>query len=456
MHPKVGMPAGCDLARVNSCAPTYDALAAAGALWQCPAGANSTATCGAGGCVQGTGDNPLCTGTLDDEHPCCCPRAGCAAEPLFNWIVGVCRGYGCACGNSSAKSCGDGRCGGGCGGPMVPCCFGQDVSPLTPYYDEGTHAKVNYVAAYQFDAAAGLWRIQEQSSFNTDGSRPTFDMMKPLGGLSEDQAWLAPQPGGSAFWSVGYYPAGVKGVGPPGAMFVLSTEDWFAGTFYMLNQLALDRGPDAGFPRSRCPGGVNDNCWASGNSGEMDFLEAPWNKPSAGLPPLNYTQTYSTQNNQIGRCFNGGVNGGGFGSKNFLLTEPSPLSGAPPEPVVYVAVVDSVGVFVYRIPGDEAGAIWPGIGRRAANATVQASPSRLADSANPGNTSYAMTFTSNCQARNVTQARAQQCGFNGDQGFCGNWFSLMDDTGQPLFPSADCERDVRGGATMPWCRSIVQ
>ena len=67
-----------------------------------------------------------------------------------------------------------------------------------------------------------------------------------------------------------------------------------------------------------------------------------------------------------------------------------------------------------------------------------------------------MTFTSNCQARNVTQARAQQCGFNGDQGFCGNWFSLMADTGQPLFPSADCERDVRGGATMPWCRSIVQ
>ena len=29
----------------------------------------------------------------------------------------------------------------------------------------------------------------------------------------------------------GYYPAGVRGVGVPGAMFVLSTEDWFGATW---------------------------------------------------------------------------------------------------------------------------------------------------------------------------------------------------------------------------------
>ncbi len=36
----------------------------------------------------------------------------------------------------------------------------------------------------------------------------------------------------AVFWSVGYYPAGVRGVGPPGAMFVMSTEDWWGGTWY--------------------------------------------------------------------------------------------------------------------------------------------------------------------------------------------------------------------------------
>ena len=56
---------------------------------------------------------------------------------------------------------------------------------------------------------------------------------------------------------------------------------------------------------------------------------------------------------QVGRCFNGGVNSGGFGSNNFILTEQSPLSGASSEAIVYVAVVDSVGNWVYRIPASE-------------------------------------------------------------------------------------------------------
>jgi len=35
----------------------------------------------------------------------------------------------------------------------------------------------------------------------------------------------------------GYYPAGVRGIGGSAVMFVLSTEDWFGGTWYMLNQV---------------------------------------------------------------------------------------------------------------------------------------------------------------------------------------------------------------------------
>ena len=214
----------------------------------------------------------------------------------------------------------------------------------------------------------------------------------------------------------------------------------------MLNQLTLDRGPGTAYPKSGCPGGINDNCWAGGNagetlrrsrlcvrinclrrecamsaaaplslySGEMDFLESPWNKPDAAR--LNYTQSYSTQNNQVGRCFTGGVNGGGFGSENYLLTEASPLAGAPSEPIIYVAIVDSVGNWVYRLPAARAAEIWPGLGRTAANATVQAAPNLRPDSVNPGLTAYAATFTSNCQATNRTAALAQNCAFNGQQG----------------------------------------
>ena len=178
-----------------------------------------------------------------------------------------------------------------------------------------------------------------------------------------------------------------------------------------------------------------------------------WNNPATAA--LNYTQSFATQNNQVGRCFNGGVNTGGFNAANYLLTEPSPLSGAPPEPIVYVAVVDAVGNWVYRIPAGEVEAIWPGLGRRGANASVQAAPNRAPDSVNPGTTPYGMTFTSNCQATSMSEAQAQGCAFNGQQGFCGNWFAGMADTRQPLFPSGDCARDTRGGATMPWCACMV-
>ena len=152
MHPQIGFPSGCNIDKVNSCAPTYDSLRSAGQLWTCPAGNASKRTCattaGASACVAGSGGNPTCT-NLDADHPCCCPAAGCYTEPLFNWVIGVCRGSGCACGTSTAKSCAPqnqtGRCSASCTGPTVPCCFGADVSPLQPYYTEGSHARINYI-----------------------------------------------------------------------------------------------------------------------------------------------------------------------------------------------------------------------------------------------------------------------------------------------------------------------
>lgn len=464
MHPTVTgfTKPTCNLSVTGSCAPSYADLDAAGVLWPCPDGDESPRTCASSAtCVPSldpASGNPLCPKLLNDSSPCCCPAAGCFAEPQFNWIIGVCKGASCACGSTktTANSCApqnrSDQCGADCTGAKVPCCFGADVSDLVPYYEEGTHALVNYVAAYQFDVGSQTWRLAADSSFNTDGSRPAFDLLKPYGGLSEADAWLAPQPGGSVFWSLGYYPAGVRGVGPPGMMFVLSTEDWFGGTFYMLNTLAMNRGPGNSYPAAKCKT-TNSNCWAAGNSGEMDFLEPGWNNPKTAAS--DYRQSFSTQDNQIGRCFNGGVNGGGFDSPNYILTENSPLAGAPAEPMLYVAVVDSVGTWVYRIPAADAPTLWPGLGRRVANATVRAAPTRAADSMNPGNTSFGASFTSNCQAKTVADARMQECGFNGDQGWCGNWWMELANTQQPLFPSESCERDVRGGATMPWCKSMV-
>ena len=223
---------------------------------------------------------------------------------------------------------------------------------------------------------------------------------------------------------------------------------------YMLNQLTLDRGPASAIPAEQCAGGNNDNCWASGNAGEMDFLETGWNLRNISDDPL-FRRSFSTQFNQIGRCFNGGVNGGGFTSSNWLETSPPPLHGDAAEPIVYVAVVDSVGNWVYRIPADEAAAIWPGIARKTSEARLPAHPARTPEAMNPCSGGYCAVFTSNCQAANVSAARAQGCGFNGDQGFCGNVWRSFADTNQPLFPNASCLRDVRGGAEMPWCVEMV-
>ena len=186
----------------------------------------------------------------------------------------------------------------------------------------------------------------------------------------------------------------------------------------------------------------------------MDFLEPAWNDGSASGPAVasGYRASFSSQNNQMGRMFNGGVNTGGFGSRNYLLTG----NATKLEPIVYVAVVDRVGNWLYRLPADEAEAIWPGIGRRTVAPTLQSAPARTPAAVNPCTNGYCLVFTSNCQADNVTAAKAQGCAFNGDQGWCGDWFGRFADTKQPLVPSANCKRDVRGGQAMPWCEEMVK
>ena len=92
------------------------------------------------------------------------------------------------------------------------------------YKNVGSQLIVNYVASYQWSITVKNWQIVKNSSFITNGSRPEFDCAKPNGGLDKSLAWMQPQPGGAAAWTWGYYPARVKGVGPPGMLFVLSVE----------------------------------------------------------------------------------------------------------------------------------------------------------------------------------------------------------------------------------------
>ncbi len=48
--------------------------------------------------------------------------------------------------------------------------------------------------------------MQPESSFNTDGRFPTFDLMQPYGGIANrSEAWLAPQPGGSGAGEQRYF-----------------------------------------------------------------------------------------------------------------------------------------------------------------------------------------------------------------------------------------------------------
>ena len=327
---------------------------------------------------------------------------------------------------------------------------------------------MNYVASYQWDKASRKWQIVKDSSFNTDGSKPAFDCTQPNGGLDKSQAWMQPQPGGAAAWTWGYYPAGVKGVGPPGVMFVLSVEKVWNIAWYMLNQGTLDRGPAIAYPAGGCRHG-NNNCWAAGNAGEIDFLEAPWTV-NAGATD-NYRRLYATQWNQIGRSFIGDMgatshaDGGWFSdqvtSNNYLLgTHPNQT-----DPYIFVAVVDSVGTFIYRIPSSQSDKIWPGLSRKSAACTLDARPALRptnngppCDDSNP----YCALFLPNCQAGSWggnsaghQGAANQGCKVNTQQGWCQNWWRLFDNTGQWLWPEGGRRSLVQYQAPapaiqMPW------
>ena len=423
--------------------PSYQEIAQKGKLWPCPdyTRSNGYVNYYSPNCVQGSND--LCH--FDSASPqmgCCCPRDGCWTPPYFNWIISTCRGSGC--GNY------------------------YGTPDTQKYKNYGSDLVVNYAASYQWNEASKVWQIVGDSSFNTDGSRPAFDCTKPNGGLYNSWAWMQPQPGGAAAWSWGYYPAGVRGVGPPGMMFVLSVERVWNIAWYMLNQGTLDKGPAIAYPNSGCRHG-NNNCWAAGNAGEIDFLEAAWTV-NAGKTD-GYRRLYATQWNQVGRSFvgdmgeSGHADGGWFSNSQttnnyFLGTKPNQTN-----PFVFVAVVDSVGTFIYRIPSGQSDKIWPGLSRKTAACTLPARPTERPPNNGPpcdDNNPYCALFLPNCQADNWGGNSAghqgganQGCKVNSQQGWCRNWWRMFDNTGQWLWPANGKKSSVQyqapaAAVQMPW------
>ena len=429
--------------------PTYEELKARSKLWPCPSYTQENGSQYYGPCTEGQGSNPLCkfkgqdhcyiqgdTGEKCDskknsELGCCCPLDGCWTPPYFNWIIAACRGSGCGNYNGAKAT--------------------------QKYKDAGTQLVVNYVASYQWNKDQKQWQIVKDSSFNTDGSKPPFDVALPNGGHTSEEAWMQPQPGGAAAWTWGYYPAGVKGVGPPGMMFVMSTEKSINLAWYMLNQVTLDKGPAIEYPRDGCLLG-NNNCWAAGNAGEIDFLESPWTVDAGAAD--NYGRLFSTQWNQVGRSFignkgsTGHADGGWFNEKtasnNYFL-------GSKSTAHVFVAVVDQIGTFIYRIPGVSVEKVWPGLTRTTASCSLQSRPSQRPPNSGPpcnDQKSYCALFLPNCQAHEwggtgKPGGANQGCTLNDEQGWCKNWWQMFENTDQWLWPENGRKSVVQYQAPAP-------
>jgi hypothetical protein len=414
---------------------------------------------------------------------------GCHVLPKFNWIIGVCQGITCN-GHYYTKNEPNNK---------------EFINPnnLKPYKDLGTQLKLNYIASYNFHPTTKKWVIAGDSSFNTDGSRNAYDTIQAHGGLdppdpkklnikdSKNQPWLAPMPGGSAEWGAGFYPIYAEGLGPgtkinengendingtpsEGMLYVISTEKSFNFAWYMINQETINRGPmgapaDANMKENGYDCKQADNCWGSGNAGEIDFLESAFASGEAigenvkkargsdgesGAKVDNYRRLYLNNLNQFGRSFPSTVGSslGGWNAKeetNAYLVG-SKIDKEDDEPIIYCAVVDKIGCWVYRVPqtddkkpdkklfGDtlmdnNADTFWKGLSRKQAAKTLSHAPEihpNRFQSEPDGHDGYTVLFIPNCQTEAGNDAKAMFCKTPLDRGLCQNWFNLMANTGQ--------------------------
>lgn len=150
----------------------------------------------------------------------------------------------------------------------------------------------------------------------------------------------------------------------------------------------------------------------------------------------------------------------------FLGTNPNDTSSSSSKSFIWVAVVDSIGTFIYRIPSENATTIWPGLTETTADCTLQNRPSiRPLNDGPPCDDSkddYCALFIPNCQSTTWGGASAgssgaanEGCKTTSNQGWCNNWWSLFDDTNQWLWPQNGTKSIVQyqspaPAKEMPW------
>ena len=433
---------------------------------------------------------------------------GCNVLPKFNWIIGVCQGVSCD-------------------GWYDHNADGTSTDVLKPYKNVGSQLKLNYVAAYNFHPTKNKWIISGDSSFNTDGSKDSYDTILAHGGLdpesdtdSSKNPWLTPLPGGAALWGTGYYPIYAEGLGPgtkinedgqvdesgvesEGMMFIISTESSYNFAWYMLNQENLNRG---GVARRASHNDEEydclepSNCWTDGNSGEIDFLESPFasgrairdtsdqvpstpNAPTIieqrcgdpdategscpgikGAAANDYRRLYLNNLNQFGRSFPttvgasiGGWDGVSETNAYMVGSDPTLMDGdgkLKEQPIIYCAVVDKIGTWVYRIPQNskdgrklfgnylDEDSVWSdstngstknGLSRFQAakelDNTLNTPPDSF-QSELDGHDGFTAIFIPFCQSEYGNSLQTTFCGTTKTSGFCNNWFSLLKNTGQ--------------------------
>eukprot|EP00931_Biecheleriopsis_adriatica_P032545 TRINITY_DN18989_c0_g1_i1.p1 TRINITY_DN18989_c0_g1~~TRINITY_DN18989_c0_g1_i1.p1 ORF type:complete len:550 (-),score=85.25 TRINITY_DN18989_c0_g1_i1:136-1731(-) len=304
--------------------------------------------------------------------------ACCGWRPHFNWVVSTCETNEKL---STSKFC------------KVPECV-VSGSP-----------KINYVAAYQFNGSHFVM-LDESTAGETssEGVSGSYHDKTGWEKVKSNFSWLA----GAGDWTSKYAPwgegaAGPRGVTPPGALWILSAENFYYAGFYMLSQLNLNM-QGAGNPQGT-------PCWVwefdpvegtvgwmpDGEPlpGNLNQLYATNNAAPSGCMPVAYT---AAQANGLQRNFtyptefqsfcaaNPSAAGCDFWAQGGDVWWSGSVEGSQrfenlwDEAYVFAVVIDKRGVWIYRWRPDEEGATgWPGVSRFSSRRVLPARPKPVKD-----------------------------------------------------------------------------
>lgn len=297
----------------------------------------------------------------------------CGWKPHFNWVLATC--------DPSEQQQESNFC------RNLPSCVREKGK-------DSCGAKVNYVAAYQYNGSHFV--LMDDSTVGRKSDAGVEGSYEAGEGWEEEKRNFTWRSGDwtSKYAPWGDGPAGPRGGTPPATLWVMSADNFYYGAFYMLSQLTLNL-EGKGNP-------TGTNCW----SWELDPVEGTkgWVPPGAPLPG-NVNQLYATNNAAVSGCMpvtysamqanglrrsfsepamfreycaknQGAVgcepwkedvmwSGGVFGTQRF--------ENYADQPYVFAVVVDHRGYWIYRwIPDGSGKTGWPGIDRhRAARVLVK-------------------------------------------------------------------------------------